>query len=337
MTSAARTFRRLAELAVVLAAMTFASAVGHAQTAPFPFTPWMPTDVYAAPQGDASVTFLSPQDGSANLSIPGVLFKPAGAPKGAVVLVNSSGGWTDAREGHYGRSLSSAGYAVLAIDTYGPRGVPSTLADNTKLTTQAQMRDAFAARKYLISIGYAADRMAIMGTGRGGTIALLAADQTFMQNEKARFALAMAISAGCVFHPRDPKPSAQVFIAVGGQDEIMGVLPCQKLAKEYAEAGGKVTVKVYPGASSRFDGHPGLVAMTRDLVTETFALCNVVVESDGRSSYNDKTFPESDSSALFVEMRKTCIRRGGSGWTNLTQKANVTIDLIAFLDANFRH
>jgi hypothetical protein len=36
------------------------------------------------------------------------------------------------------------------------------------------------------------------------------------------------------------------------------------------------------------------------------------------------------------EMRKSCIKRGGSGWTNLTQKANVTLDLIEFLDSNFR-
>jgi acetyl esterase/lipase len=45
------------------------------------------------------------------------------------------------------------------------------------------MRDAFAAKRYLISNGYAADRTAVMGTGRGGTIALLAADRTFMKDE----------------------------------------------------------------------------------------------------------------------------------------------------------
>ncbi|HSV58437.1 MAG TPA: winged helix-turn-helix domain-containing protein [Variovorax sp.] len=209
------------------------------------------------------------------------------------------------------------------------------LGDNTRLTIHAQMRDAFAARKYLISTGYPADRIAIMGTGRGGTIALLAADRTFMQSQKDRFALALAISAGCVFHPRDPKPGAQIFMAVAEKDD-MGVLPCQKLANEYAAVGGKVTVKFYPRASNGFDGHPGAVWMTRDSVIETFAACIVRVEADGRFSYNDKTFAESDSSALFVEMRKACIRRGGNGWTNLTQKANVTLDVIDFLDANFR-
>ena len=35
-----------------------------------------------------------------------------------------------------------------------------------------------------------------------------------------------------------------------------------------------------------------------------------------------------------MEMRKSCIRRGASGYTNVTLKANVTLDLIDFLDAN---
>ena len=69
---------------------------------------------------------------------------------------------------------------------------------------------------------------------------------------------------------------------------------------------------------------------------ETFVDCTVLVEPDGRSSYVGKTFAESDTKGLIEEMRKSCIKRGGSGWTNLTQKANVTLDLIEFLDSNFR-
>jgi dienelactone hydrolase len=292
--------------------------------------------VHRPPQGDLSVAFASQQQEGKTLSIPAVLFKPAGAAKGAVVVVNAAPGWSDFREGHYGRALSSAGYAVLAIDTYGPRGVTDAQADNAKLSTYAQALDAFAARRYLISIGYAADRIAVMGTGRGGTIALLAADRTFMQNEKDRFALAMSISAGCIFHPREPRPGARIFMAIGEKDRIAGVEPCQNLAKEYAAAGGNVTVKLYPGAPSGFDGHPLAVLMYHDPQMETFADCNVLVDHDGRSTYAGKTFAESDTRALIAEMRKSCIKRGGSGWTNVTQKANVTLDLIEFLDSNFR-
>jgi hypothetical protein len=124
--------------------------------------------------------------------------------------------------------------------------------------------------------------------------------------------------------------------AGAASDDVVGVQPCKELAKEFAAAGGRVDVKVYPGAPNGFDGDPANLRMFRDPFMETFVNCNVPVEPDGRSTYNGKTFAESDTAALIIEMRKSCIKRGGSGWTNLTQKATVTFDLIEFLDENFR-
>ena len=288
------------------------------------------------PQGGLAVTYKSAQGDASDLSIDAVLYKPDTAAKGAVVIVNGSSSPTDAREGQYARALSSAGYAVLAIDTYAPRGVVDTGTNNAGISTYAQAHDVFAARRYLVSIGYPADRMAVMGSGRGGTIALLVADRTFAQDEKGRFAAAMAITPACIFHPKTPKPASRLFIALGEKDDVAGVEPCKELAKEFAGAGGRADVKVYPGASSGFDGNPGNLRMTRDSFIETFVNCSASVGPDGRSTYNGKTFAESDTAGLIAEMRKSCIKHGGSGWTNLTQKATVTLDLIEFLDANFR-
>jgi dienelactone hydrolase len=333
--------------AVTLLATAFVSIAAHSQPALprtgggaggyFSGNPGTTGDEpFNTPQGGLPVAFASPQPEGETLSIPAVLFKPTSAAKGAVVVVNATPGWSDYREGHYGRALSSAGYAVLVIDTYGPRQVTLAERDNSKLSTYAQALDAFAARKYLISLGYAPEHMAVMGTGRGGTIALLAADRTFIRNEKDRFALAMSISAGCIFHPRKPSPGSRIFMAIGEKDQISGVVPCQKLAEEYVAAGGYATVKLYPGAPSGFDGFPGIAKLYRDPLMETFADCTVPVEPDGRSAYAGKTFAESDTKGLMEEMRKSCVKRGGQGWTVPTQKANVTLDLIEFLDSNFR-
>ena len=125
-------------------------------------------------------------------------------------------------------------------------------------------------------------------------------------------------------------------MAIGEKDRVAGVEPCQSLAKEYAAAGGDVTVKLYPSAPSGFDGHPLVLQVYDDPVMETFLSCKVIVERDGRSTYLGRTFAENDTRTLIAEMRKSCIKKGGSGWTNLTQKANVTLDLIEFLDSNFR-
>ena len=125
-------------------------------------------------------------------------------------------------------------------------------------------------------------------------------------------------------------------MAIGENDRISGVESCRNLAEKYVAAGGNVTVKVYPGAQSGFDGHPEVLRTYYDASMETFVDCIVLVEPDGRSTYVGKTFAESDTKGLIEEMRKSCIKRGGFGWTNLTQKANVTLDLIEFLDLNFR-
>jgi dienelactone hydrolase len=39
--------------------------------------------------------------------------------------------------------------------------------------------------------------------------------------------------------------------------------PCEELAREYANAGGRIEVKVYPGASHGFDGDPANTRLFR--------------------------------------------------------------------------
>ena len=336
MTGMARTLNLAARIAISVLLLLTPLAAQPQYTQATPWSYWVPMDINAPPKGDKAVILMAPNAGAPDVPIPGAYFKPVGTPRGAVVIVNSATGWTDAREGHFGRSLSSAGYAVLAIDSYGPRGVTGTLIDNARLSFFVQARDAYAARRYLVANGHAADRIAIMGTGRGGTVALLAADKSFLQDETERFNLAVAISPGCMLHPRAPKPGAGIFMAVADKDDISGVGPCRDLARDYAEAGGRVSVKTYAGASGSFDGHPAMTRRVREPFAETFLTCKVPVELDGRMVLGARQFFENDYAALIAEMRKACMGKSGTAWTNLTQKANVTLDVIAFLDASFR-
>ena len=322
----------------LLASEAFAQANNRSDSGPINTNPWGPSPNVrvAPPLGGSPFSFESPQEGAQGTAVPGVLYKPPERAKGAVVIVGAGGGISNNREGHYARSLSSAGYAVAIIDSYRARNVLSTIADNGAVSVFDQVRDAFAARKMLIESGYPADRIAVMGSGRGGTIALLAADKTFVPGvTDKRFALALAVSPGCILHPRTPKPVGSVFIATAEKDAIVGQAGCRDWVKEYAAAGGKVTTKSYPRTASGFDGDPRDIAIYRDPSIETFGDCRVDVEADGRAQYDGKSFAESQFAALITQMRKSCIGRGGGGYTNLTQKANVTLDLIEFLDSNF--
>lgn len=299
--------------------------------------PWGPAaTALALPQGGTPMTFKSNVEGGGNLLIPGVLYEPAGATRGAVVIVNGSYGWSNSREGHYARSMSSAGFAVLVIDTYAPRGVTNTGTDTSAVSMFDQLGDAYAARRALIEAGYRPDRIAIMGAGRGGAIALMAADRAFGPPEGDRsFALAMAVTPSCLLRPRAPKPLAVVFVGLAEKDSLNGVQACQEIVAEFAAAGGKVASKVYPGTASGFDGEPIITRMVRDPRVENLQTCKVVVEPDGRSTFEGKSFSKAEFSALVAQMRRSCVVRGAFGYTNLTQKANVTLDLIDFLDANF--
>lgn len=284
----------------------------------------------AQPQGGIPTEFGSRDPAGAPISLRGMLYKPEGTPRGSVVLVHGSGGWTDFREGHYGRALSRAGYAVFAIDTFGPRGISDTVQDQSRLTNTQMTRDALAARRHLITLGHAPDRIAVMGFSKGGIVALYAADRTYLPDETDRFAVAILFYPGCSGRSREPKPASVVFMALGEKDDYTGVKPCQDLADDYARAGGSITVKVYPNATHGFDGNPALTQMIRLPLVENYMNCMVWVEPDGQQTYGDKKFPAADP-AIYGELRRSCMKYGANIWTNVAQKEQATRDVIEFL------
>jgi len=288
----------------------------------------------AQPKEGSSVGIDTTDFAGRHLLLPGVLWEPAGPAKGAVVLVHGSGGWSDFREGHYGRALRAAGYAALAIDTFGPRGIVSTTEDQSQISALQMTRDAFAARRFLVDKGYAGERLAVMGFSKGGTVALYAADRNFLPKERERFALAIPFYAGCNARPRTPQPASVVFMALGEKDDYTGIQPCQDVAADFVRAGGTITVKVYPDSSHGFDGNPALTAMTRLRFVENYQDCVVYLEEDGRYTYGAKTYAPGDA-ALLADMRGGCVKKGANIWTNTTQKDAATRDVIEFLDRNF--
>ncbi len=286
----------------------------------------------AQPRGGETVSFEVTEASGAPRKLQGVLYKAGGAPKGAVVLMHGSSGWTDHREGHYGRALRERGYTVLAIDTFGPRGISNTGENQSQLTTLQQTRDAFAGRRFLIEQSHLPARIAVMGFSRGGLVALYAADRTYLPEQRERFAAAIPFYPSCSARPREPKPASAIFMALGEKDDYTGVKPCEELAREYANAGGRIEVKVYPGASHGFDGDPASTRLFRLSTVENYMDCAVVVEPDGRYALGGKHFSEANYEDLLGEMRKSCVKKGASFWTNIAQKEAATRDVLEFLD-----
>ena len=287
----------------------------------------------AQPVGDSVVSFPSRESAGRTVTLRGVLWL-ADSPKGAVVLVHGSGGWSDHREGHYGRALKAAGYSALAIDSFGPRGISETVDDQSRISATQMTVDAFAARRFLIEQGVPASRIALMGFSKGGSVALYAADRNFLPQVADRFAATIPFYPGCNVRPRTPKPAATVFMALAEKDDYTGVKPCEALAQEYEKAGGKIDVKIYSGASHAFDGDPARTQALFLRSAENYVNCIVYLEDDGSMTYADKRYAEADPS-LFADVRKTCMRKGASIWTNARQKQAATRDVIEFLGRVF--
>ena len=295
------------------------------------------TSALAQPSGGLAVTFGSQDGADKPVILRGALWSPTDTPRGAIVLVHGSGGWSNFREGHYGRALSAAGYTVLAIDSFGPRGIIQTIEDQSQISPLQMTRDALAARRFLIEKGFSADRLAVMGFSKGGSVALFAADRNFLPQEADRFALAIPFYPGCSARPVTPKPASIIFMVIGEKDNYTTVKPCQDIAADYAQAGDKVTVKLYPDAAHGFDGDPARTGMINLRFAENYSECVFAIEDDGQLQYGGKKYGPYESSIeiLRTDLKKTCMKKGAAVWTNTRQKEIATNDVIEFLHTNF--
>ena len=103
----------------------------------YAFASWTPKTLGELLQGNKS--------GEA-VNILGHLYLPPGADKvPAVVLVHGSGGVYPAQLNYWPKQFNGAGIAVFVIDMFGPRGVSSTVEDQSQTPFSADVADSFAA------------------------------------------------------------------------------------------------------------------------------------------------------------------------------------------------
>ena len=142
----------------------------------------------------------------------GELYMPAKAngPVPALVLKHGSGGLqgpigTNIRK--WAATFTGWGIAAFVVDSFGPRGITSTGADQSKLSSWADVADALSALKVL-----AADpridktRIGIVGWSRGGGVAWKTALETIRKSiitDDVKFAAHVVFCGGAEFQYRD--------------------------------------------------------------------------------------------------------------------------------------
>ena len=187
----------------------------------------------------------------------GYLARPAGAgPFSAVVLLHGCGGFHSSMISWADR-LSRFGYAALAVDSFGPRGID----EDCSAFLPFQATDGYAALRYLTTRPFVrASHVAVMGFSQGGWSVLAALEKGAIEHrhpEKFR--------AGIAFYPICQYASgittAPVLVLIGDADSWTPSSSCEAMAAGRTEPGAPrlpgdrslIELVIYPGAHHGFD------------------------------------------------------------------------------------
>jgi len=181
----------------------------------------------------------------------------------ALVLLHTSFG-QGAQDKLYADAFTAMGFAVLAVNSFKPRGVSSTTQDQTLVTESAMMADAYAALDFLSHRpGIDRSRIGVVGFSKGGIAALYASLRS-VRNALARdgqaFAAHVAYYPWCGLRFLTPRTTgAPILIQSGGADEITPPAMCRDLLDQWraVNPSEQVDMVVYDGARHGFD-HPSL-------------------------------------------------------------------------------
>lgn len=233
---------RLAALAVLAAAFAAGTATSTARA-----------------QQRETISFESRQKGQP-VQVTAEIYWPAKpGPVPAMVIHHGSGGVGE-RESRFAREMVAMGVAAVVIDSFKPRGVTSTVQDQTAVTSQDFNLDALGALKALGANGRIdRNKIGIMGFSKGGTSALMAAHEQFIAAAGVppglRYALHVPFYPSCGAQYYRPQITrAPIYMLLGQADTYVGYEPCQTYGQALQAGGATVQVTVFPNAMHGFDG-----------------------------------------------------------------------------------
>jgi dienelactone hydrolase len=199
----------------------------------------------------------------ARIAIDGKLFMPASAQRASagklplVMIVPGSLGVAPSHLAH-AETLTRAGFATFVLDSFGARGVTSTVANQTQFSFAASAYDVLAAWKVLARLPEIdASRIGAQGHSRGGSAVLTAATRRFADavigpGSGLKGVLAAYPWSGHQFC--DPRVGATAIrVLMGDADEWCSPMQVQGHCQAIRVSGGTVSIKLVAGAHHSFD------------------------------------------------------------------------------------
>jgi dienelactone hydrolase len=203
-----------------------------------------------------------PQD-MPKVTVDGKLFLPASGHRSKteklplVMIVPGSLGVAPSHLAH-AETLTAAGFATFVLDSFGARGVTSTIANQTQFSFAASAYDVLAAWQVLSRMpGIDATKIGAQGHSRGGSAVLTAATRRFADAVIGQdHGLAAVLTAypwsGHQFCDPDVGATA-VRVLMGDADEWCSPMQVQGHCQAIRLSGGDVSMRLIAGAHHSFD------------------------------------------------------------------------------------
>ena len=203
----------------------------------------------------------------------GYLARPQGAgPFSAVILLHGCGGFHSSMISWADR-LSRYGYAALAIDSFGPRGMDDHCGG---FFFHEQAADAYVALQYLAAKPFVRPwQVALMGFSMGGGSVLAALEKGLLeQRYPEKFRVGIAFYPVCQY--ASGIMTGPVLVMVGDQDDWTPSSSCEAMAAGRSELGAprtpgdrsSIELVVYPGVHHDFDQLDLLLAPGRGITVK---------------------------------------------------------------------
>jgi dienelactone hydrolase len=270
------------------------------------------------------------------LIIDGKLFLPKGAAgrSSVVVIVPGSLGIAPSHLGH-AETLLGEGLGVFVLDPFGPRGVTSTVANQTQFSFAASAYDIIATVAALAKrpeIDPA--RIGLQGHSRGGSAVMSAA----MRKLNAGFlgprpiASVLAAYPWCGHQALDPDVGgAEIRVLVGDRDDWVSPMQGQGYVQAIRLHGGKASIRILAGASHSFDRNVPMTKIPDARVSP--AAPTAYLADDG--AFIHPTTGESDAKLVDRDVAVYALKagygvKGASIGSDGDQAADFRAEMIAF-------
>ena len=188
-----------------------------------------------------------------SVELVGELHRPAGdGPFPAVVSLHGCGG-RGSKEAEDARSARfvELGYAVLIVDSFGPRGVKESCRGTGPAVDRVM--DAYGGLLYLAGLPFIdPDRIAVVGYSQGAMVALSAVGLGGVETQfDRRFRAAVAYYPLCT--ERTGAVVVPTLVLIGELDDWAPAKDCREMMARRSGEGASLRLVVYPGASHAFD------------------------------------------------------------------------------------